>query len=109
MCGAYLGAYRFCRLQFSIFLRIAREKQPPKVVVGQLSAHTRRIFRKSSCRAGAAAVRLCAAATSSAAACSAAGQACFPRGFLCRPLCEHTASPCMRKSRGNHAEQARNL
>ena len=52
--GAYLGAYQFCTLYFSICLSNMWKKQPLTVVVGQLSAHSRRIFRKRSCRAGAA-------------------------------------------------------
>ena len=52
--GAYLGAYQFCRLCFLIFSGNMWKKQPLNVVVGQLSAHSRRIFRKRSRRAGAA-------------------------------------------------------
>ena len=52
--GAYLGAYQFCTLYFSIFSSNMWKKQPLTVVVGQLSAHSRRIFRKRSRRAGAA-------------------------------------------------------
>ena len=52
--GAYLGTYQFCRLYCLICSRNMWKKQPLTVVVGQLSAHSRRIFRKRSRRPGAA-------------------------------------------------------